>query len=209
MTITVFQTITEHTCWLSSYALHKIPWTMAQSLGLLCTVQKRLLWSRQLWLEGKHFCYKKNSVFFAPRSEDQGLKNVQSGGGSWSSGNYTLHLWHRENVELHQNKLQSTELIKLKHSVTLLISITLPLSNAWFICVGMNNMKLILHQQRWILQQDSRRYWSSFFWWLIFLCLRKLNFETLQEMKIWCHPFNLRYAWILTECLLQWLHLHI
>jgi len=48
------------------------------------------------------FVTKKNPFFFAPQSEDQGLKNVQSGGGSWSSGKYTLHLWHTRNGELHQ-----------------------------------------------------------------------------------------------------------
>jgi len=63
MIIAMFQN-NHRTYWVSSYALHKIPWTMAQSLGLLCTVQKRLLWSRQHWLEGKHFCYKKKSILF-------------------------------------------------------------------------------------------------------------------------------------------------
>jgi len=57
--------------------------------------------------------FKKNPIFFAPHSEDQVLKNVQSGGGSWSSRNYTLHLWHTGNGELHPKKLQSTALIKL------------------------------------------------------------------------------------------------
>jgi hypothetical protein len=43
------------------------------------------------------FVMKKKSSLFAPCSEDHGLKNVQSGGGSWGSGSCTLHLWHTGN----------------------------------------------------------------------------------------------------------------